>query len=849
MPALAAAIGPVAGLIGGSGFGALLTNALIGTAINFAIGAVIDWIEPDQPANDNARPTGVELQFRSGSKVAVSAIMGTKDTPGQLAYHNSYGPDNEFLQLLFIDGNGEHAGIYSLLFDNAAVSLSGSNADPHGFTIDKFTVDANNVEDPGGTPHAWVKFYTGAAGQAADPQLVARANPVGRWTSECTLTATAYRIVTLRYNPKLFGGAIPQMRAVWRGLKLYDRRKDSTQPGGSGPHRWGQPETYEWTENPAICQDNWRRGIWINGVRLLGLGVSEHDCYHAGIVAAANVSDEALHYADTDVTLPRYTLGIEVKDGTDPISMMRLFESAMAGYGAEYGGAYTPLPAQTMASVLTLTDRHRVAGEDVLEQTRMSPTETKTAFHGQFNNPAIGWLPDDYDIRFNAVAESQEGGRRAEPFDATFVWYRETASMLAEIKVRRDRYSALEVATFGPRAADLRPGQVITRESELLGTVQMMVLGVQRQPRKRYRLSLRSWNNAIVPTPGGGFMPLPVDPLPAPVPVRLTHPMAPLAVAISQVSGDNEVPAIRFTFTPITDPTVDRVIVKYWPTAHPTDVRYASSDEPGSGIMVIEGVAPVTEYRLVATIVTTPARPTTWTNEVVVTTTSYVFPTGPAELSEELNDARSWAARSIEEIMADTDAMIAHMGDASLGGAVDRQTLRTEITARFQSTEAEITAAYTSAVNVVASNLGALVSRTELLEATVNNPTTGVAATATALSALTTSVNAQFEATASAIIAVEASIGLVMAGGYISIQAVAAPSGWDVRAAFAIKGSSGGGFTQVGLYMDAKADGTSRIFLDADEVVYTGRQRSVNGLSYWDMDTGEFVSEGDFSFG
>ena len=44
---------------------------------------------------------------------------------------------------------------------------------------------------------------------------------------------------------------------------------------------------------------------------------------------------------------------------------------------AEFGGAYGPLPAQTMIPVLTLTDKDRVTGEDVSERTRLDPTEAR----------------------------------------------------------------------------------------------------------------------------------------------------------------------------------------------------------------------------------------------------------------------------------------------------------------------------------------------------------------------------------------------------------------------------------------------------------------------------------------
>jgi hypothetical protein len=39
---------------------------------------------------------------------------------------------------------------------------------------------------------------------------------------------------------------------------------DSTVAGGSGSHRWNDPSTWEWSDNPAVCRYNWVRGIYAN---------------------------------------------------------------------------------------------------------------------------------------------------------------------------------------------------------------------------------------------------------------------------------------------------------------------------------------------------------------------------------------------------------------------------------------------------------------------------------------------------------------------------------------------------------------------------------------------------------
>lgn len=595
----------------------ILLNIGVGIAVNAVVGLAVNAITSGgQGAQVGATPSGIRLEPRAGVDVPVSALFGWHPTPGTFWYQNSYGDDNEYLQLVYACGRTEHDAMTGLMMGGRPATLSGSNADARGRVIDELTVD--------GVPHGWVKYYTGAVGQAADAELVARANPPERWPATKKMTGTAYAVVTLRFAEKVFPGGIPAWRFIWRGVKAYDRRKDSTQPGGSGAHRWGQPETYEWTANPAILQDNWRRGLWAGGVRLLGLGVTEHACHHARIVAAANLCDEEVEYADTGRTLPRYSFSAEIGDDLDTISVMRMFETAMAGFGVELGGAYAPLPAQTMMPVMTLYDRDRVAGSDVSERKRLDPTQVKTAYHGLFVSPEDGWVPKEYGLRADPAVESEEGGRRQGNLDLTFVPYPETAGMIAEVFRRRDRFQATEVAVYGPKTAKLEPGDVVTRNSAFFGTIPMMVWEVKELTAATRRLTFRAWNNSIVPDVDEGFMPAPVSPIPAPVPARPITVSAFLAVAAEQVSGTTKVPAIRVTYTPITDRTVERVIVKYWPTATPADVRYTSSEEPQSGVIVIEGVVPETHYTLEATIVTNPPRVTTWSPQQTLTTSALV---------------------------------------------------------------------------------------------------------------------------------------------------------------------------------------------------------------------------------
>jgi hypothetical protein len=810
MPAVAAAIPGV------------LINLAIGAAVNVGVGLISNAIFGSGDPTRTSR--GVEMQPRAGVNQPVRVVFGEWATPGRFWHQNSYGTDNEYLQLVYECGRTEYEGLVGILGDGKAKALSGSNASPRGRVIDDYTKD--------GVPHAWVKYYTGAPGQVADPELVARADPPSRWPATKKMTGTAYAIVTVRYNEEVFEGGLPQWTFVWRGAKFYDRRKDSTQPGGSGAHRWGQPETYEWTKNPAVMLDNFRRGLWINGVRMLGIGVGESACDHARFVAAANLCDESVFYPDTGRTLPRYTFSGEVSDAEDQISVVRMFETAMAGYGAEFGGAYGPLPAQTMIPVMTLTDKDRVTGEDVSERTRLDPTETKTAYNGMFVSPENGWVEKEYGLRKDVAVETIEGGRRQGKLDLEFITAQETAGCVAEIFRRRDRYSATEVAVYGPKAAKLEPGDVVTRVSDLFGTIPMMVWGIKELPGAKYQITFRGWHNSIVPTPTSGFLPLLPTPIAAPVPTRPITVSGLLALAATQTSGPNTVPAIRVTWTPITDRTVDRVIIKYWRDGDPDDARYLSVDEPGAGIAVIEGVVPEANYVLAATIATTPPRTTIWSAERTVTTGPLTVGATPGPgsvdyeaLGEDVQRALEWMNAGVRSSIEAFKRLGSILSEQDLDNYNSREMLKREIGVRLDTVEAS----FVEVIEVALGPGGAI---------------------ATALSSL------------------YAAMGGNSAQVNVRWQAQAGPTGYSARMALQAAVDDGI-FRAATLMLDVPENSAlpTRLILDAEQTVVTtdggttvqamfdadgalirdlrvGTIRGPGGASFWNLSTGAFRISG-----
>ena len=92
--------------------------------------------------------------------------------------------------------------------------------------------------------------HHGKAAQTADPML--RASIGSTWTTAHKLNGIAYIAGSFEYDSNGMFSGIPQITVVVKGKKVYDQRSDST-AGGSGDQRIADVNTYQYSNNPAIC--------------------------------------------------------------------------------------------------------------------------------------------------------------------------------------------------------------------------------------------------------------------------------------------------------------------------------------------------------------------------------------------------------------------------------------------------------------------------------------------------------------------------------------------------------------------------------------------------------------------
>lgn len=134
-------------------------------------------------------------------------------------------------------------------------------------------------------------LYTGTKlGACPDTALTPQFSGAPGWTTSSKLSGKACIGWSLKFDKdgKRFASGVPQLGAYGKWVKVYDPRKDSTFPGGTGAHRLGVESTYEWSENPALHAGTYAFGRYQGGVRVFGIGLPAEAIDWDNIAAWAN---------------------------------------------------------------------------------------------------------------------------------------------------------------------------------------------------------------------------------------------------------------------------------------------------------------------------------------------------------------------------------------------------------------------------------------------------------------------------------------------------------------------------------------------------------------------------------
>jgi hypothetical protein len=470
-------------LLGTPGGQALGTELIVMGVTTIVSQAIVDLTMPKGDKSRNAAETTLQL-----GETARRALFGKSATAGSLVdvfnYGGKYGTDNEVVIFALCDHKVEElVGVY---VNDVFVPWAG---------------DGNYSQFD--THHLSMYFRDGSESQTL-PSTVTTNGP--GWTSDDYGAGVCYAVVDyLADSPTAkhpaWPGGRPSFLWVLKGKKCYDPRLD-TSVGGSGSHRWADPSTWEWSENPIVCAYNWRRGIYAcdridqPNMLLIGRGLTETEAPPSFIFADANLCDEVM-----DDTLPRYTIGGIIAADEKYIDVEEKFAAACGGIIIQPEGTIQIEPAQARTPSFSFTDDDIVVGttveynQGILSQAAGDWINTVVP---TYVSPDQKWADHSAPVRRVEADVLSDGGSREEQVQLQLVTNERQASDVGEVHRKLGRLWGRGGVVLPPRFAEVEEGDWGTWTSSRLGislTVRAESYGLDQKFQNA--LSLREINSAV----------------------------------------------------------------------------------------------------------------------------------------------------------------------------------------------------------------------------------------------------------------------------------------------------------------------------------------------------------------
>ncbi|WP_433948299.1 hypothetical protein [Brevundimonas diminuta] len=231
------------------------------------------------------------------------------------------------------------------------------------------------------------------------------------WGASHKLSGKAAFILTLSENSKqsAYKGQYPKPRTIIRGLLVYDWRRDSTYPGGSGPQRLNDPSTWSYSANPILWSVKWLLGLWEGPT---GKGAPQVDYQVGGIGTRWENIDvaaftEAANIADTH----GWTCAAWPSTDEDKAQVLDAFLQAGGAYYIERAGKASCIHrAAPRVSVATITAAD-TAGPIELD-TSASYLDRKNTGVATYLSEADGWKMTPLAEVSSPQWVTEDGGRK-----------------------------------------------------------------------------------------------------------------------------------------------------------------------------------------------------------------------------------------------------------------------------------------------------------------------------------------------------------------------------------------------------------------------------------------------------
>jgi hypothetical protein len=590
----------IIGAIGLTGTAAAVGTAALDIAIGIGLSYAAQKLAPKPKAVGSAvssEQSGRTLSLSLDTNAPRQAIFGRAATAGSLVYWQTTGSNNMVLQLVVALADHECQGLAGLWVDGKECDWNSGTKQIEGYGA--------NLK---------VRFYSGAAGQTVDTAV--RDASGGAWTDDEVGSHVCYAVVEATYNETLFQGGIPQIIFVVDGAKLYDPRFDDT-AGGDGDQRWNDQSTWAFSRNAAVATYNVLRGFSAGGKPLLGLNAPADAIRAADFEAAANICDEDVSLA-AGGTEPRYRADLVVTlSGQPNRETLDALILSMAGDVICCAGIYRIIAGAARTSVATISDADIIITEPFTSEPRLSRAELTNAVIGSFSDPDRSYNTVPLPPRTSSEDETADGGiRLAQTLDLVAVTSRTQGQRVMEMVRKRARRQLRVSVTLRARFFLLEVGDWITFNSDRRGYSSKVfeIEGLKRNPDLTVSLLLREMDSGVDDwTTLDELADDTSNDLPAGGPTLTSVSGLEVEAALISGNGVAQMPGLRATWTPITDPTVIALRIEYRKVGDTVAQEKRVENASTGQHTWTEGIQGSLDYEIRALPVTMPERQVDWT--------------------------------------------------------------------------------------------------------------------------------------------------------------------------------------------------------------------------------------------
>jgi len=384
--------------------------------------------------------------------------FGTVATAGSLNegfdHDGKYGTDWEVLDITLADHRCK--GLVGVYVNDVYVPFAPTGDD----------VADQNGTVPGYNDQLRINFYPGTETQIVKQTLI----DFDGYAATDNLAGVCKVVVHYKADDEkakhpVFPGGRPRFLFVLDGAYCYDPRKDSTVAGGSGAHRWDDPSTWEWSDNPIVCRYNWARGIFAcdrvdqPDMLLVGRGLSAIEAPPENVAWRANICDELVPLA-AGGSEKRYTCGVIIEADEQFDAVEKIWADCCAGIIRQPEGSVEVDPGHAVTPTFDITDDDLLIGAKVSFSRFRNQADqlwVNTVIPG-YVEPAQKWVTHSAPLRRVYADVIADGGAREATPQLDAVTSGTQAQRCGEIMRRMGRLLRTATVTLGPRYAGVEEG-------------------------------------------------------------------------------------------------------------------------------------------------------------------------------------------------------------------------------------------------------------------------------------------------------------------------------------------------------------------------------------------------------